>query len=80
MNVQVYSKPGCVQCEYTEKKLDELHIPHSTIDVTHDPAAYSAVMASGHLQMPMVVAGDQTWHGFHIDKIKAIADPSYGLY
>lgn len=79
MNVQVYSKPGCIQCEYTEKKMHEHHIPHNTIDVTQDPAAMQQVLASGNLQMPYVVAGDNTWNGFQYEKIKAIADPSYGL-
>jgi glutaredoxin-like protein NrdH len=77
VNVQVYTKPGCVQCEYTEKKLDELHIPHDSIDVTQDPAALQRVMDTGRLQMPMVVAGEQKWHGFHYDKLRGLDPRDY---
>jgi glutaredoxin-like protein NrdH len=82
MNIQVYTKPGCVQCEYTEKKLSEWHVPHNTVDVTQDPAAMQQVLASGNMQMPMVVAGDDHWNGFQYDKLqdlKAIAGLAYGL-
>lgn len=68
--IHVYSKPGCVQCEYTEKKLTEFGIPHNCIDITQDQVAMNTVLSTGNLQMPMVVAGDQTWHGFQYDKLK----------
>jgi glutaredoxin-like protein NrdH len=77
--VQVYCRPGCVQCEYTEKKLCEWNVPHNIIDVTQDPAAMEHVLSTGRTQMPYVVAGDNSWHGFQYDKLKAIAGPSYGL-
>jgi glutaredoxin-like protein NrdH len=82
MNIQVYSKPNCPQCEYTEKKLSEWQVPHSTIDVTQNPAAFQRVLSTGNMQMPMVVAGEDSWHGFKYDKLKElklIAGPSYGF-
>lgn len=77
--VQVYTKPGCVQCEYTKKKLDEFHVPHVDLDVVQHPIFAEQLQEQGIYQMPYVVAGDQTWTGFQYDKIKAIADPAYGL-
>jgi glutaredoxin-like protein NrdH len=72
MNVKVYCKPDCVQCEYTKKKLDEFHIAHTDFDITQDPFAFSTVQATGRTQMPYVVAGDQTWHGFQYDKLRGL--------
>jgi glutaredoxin-like protein NrdH len=72
MNVHVYTKPGCVQCEYTEKKLNEWGVPHICIDVTQDAQAFNMVQSSGNLQMPMVVAGSQTWNGFKPDKLSTL--------
>jgi len=83
MNVQVYSKPGCVQCEYTEKKLSEWGVPHNTIDVTQNAAAMDHVLATGNLQMPLVEAGEDHWNGFHIEKLQRLRasqpGPAYGL-
>jgi glutaredoxin-like protein NrdH len=75
--IEVYCMPGCVQCEYTKKKLEEYNIPYQDIDVTMNTTAYNMVQSTGNMQMPMVVAGNQSWHGFQYDKIRAIADPSY---
>jgi glutaredoxin-like protein NrdH len=72
MNVEVYSKPGCVQCEYTEKKLAEWGVPHNTVDVTCNAAAMNTVLASGNMQMPYVVAGEDHWNGFQYDKLQGL--------
>ena len=77
--VQVYTKPGCVQCEYTKKKLDEFNIPHTDLDVIEHPIFAEQLRERGISGIPYVVAGEQTWTGFQYDKIKSIADPSYGL-
>jgi glutaredoxin-like protein NrdH len=72
VTVLVYTKPGCVQCEHTEKQLVKLEIPHQMIDVTVDKDAEAKVLATGNLQMPMVVAGTDVWHGFKIDKLRGL--------
>jgi glutaredoxin-like protein NrdH len=73
MNVQVYTKPNCVQCEYTKKELDKLHIPHTDLDVVQHPVFAEQLRDQGIMQMPYVVAGDQTWTGFKIDRLRGLA-------
>jgi len=73
VTVEVYGKPECVQCEYTCKKLAENGIDYNYHDATVEPEARQVVEASGRMQMPFVVAGDKSWHGFSPDKIRAIA-------
>ena len=73
MTVEVYGKPGCVQCEYTDKLLKkEGHEVHYH-DITADDQARQIVEQSGKTQLPLVVAGDQAWHGMSPDRIRALA-------
>jgi glutaredoxin-like protein NrdH len=73
MSITVYTKPACVQCTATYKALDKQGISYETVDITVDPEARDYVMALGHLQAPVVVAGNQHWSGFRPDRIKALA-------
>lgn len=72
MIVHVYGKPGCIQCKYTSKELDKNHIPHEYHDITLNKADMKIVQKSGRLELPFVVAGEDEWHGFRIDKIRAL--------
>jgi glutaredoxin-like protein NrdH len=72
--VHVYGKPQCVQCDYTKKRLDKVDVPYEYHDITADEQARKVVEASGKQQLPLVVAGDQQWHGLRPDMIKALAD------
>ena len=66
--VTVYSKPACVACMATKRKLTKLEIPHTVIDVTEDPEAYAYVKSLGYSSMPVVVAelpdGTRYWSDF----------------
>jgi glutaredoxin-like protein NrdH len=71
--VTVYTKPACVQCNATKKALDKTGINYATVDISVDDAARDYVMALGHQQAPVVVAGEDHWSGFRPDRIKALA-------
>jgi glutaredoxin-like protein NrdH len=73
MSITVYTKPACVQCNATYKALDKQGIAYQVIDITEDSDARDYVMAMGHLQAPVVVAGNDHWSGFRPDRIKALA-------
>lgn len=73
MTVDVYGKPGCVQCKYTNKKLEEDGHEVRYHDIMEDQGARQVVEQSGQLALPLVVAGDKSWHGFSPDRIKALA-------
>lgn len=72
MTVTVYTKPACMQCKATYRALDKEGIEYSVIDITEDDQARDYVMALGHLQAPIVVAGNEHWSGFRPDRIRAI--------
>ena len=71
--VTVYTKPACVQCNATYKAIDKQGIEYQVIDISVDDEAREYVMALGHLQAPVVVAGSDHWSGFRPDRIKALA-------
>ncbi|MEV4737165.1 MULTISPECIES: glutaredoxin domain-containing protein [unclassified Microbacterium] len=79
MTVTVYRKPGCVQCDATERYLGERGIEFDTKDLT-EPANLDAAKALGHLAAPVVVftppgaSEEVSWSGFRPDKLDAIVE------
>lgn len=73
MNVVVYTKPECPQCNATYKALDKHGIVYEQVDITQAPEAREYVMALGYLSAPVVVAGDDHWAGFRPDRIKSLS-------
>ena len=73
MAITVYTKPACVQCNATYKALDKQGIEYEVVYITQDADARDYVMALGYLQAPVVVAADEHWSGFRLDRIKALA-------
>lgn len=72
--VKVMSKPGCVQCVMTVKKLKSLQIAHLVIDMTQDDSAIALVKRMGYLSAPVVIAGSDHWSGFQPDKIESLLE------
>ena len=72
MNITVYTKPACVQCNATYKALEKQGIAFEKVDITVDSEARDYVMALGYLQAPVVVAGNEHWSGFRPDRIKTL--------
>jgi len=72
MDITVYSKPLCVQCDATKRALDKAGVPYELIDVTEDAAALAKIKALGYLQAPVVVTGEDHWSGFRPEKLKAL--------
>ena len=70
MAITGYTKPQCVQCGATIKALEKAGLDYELVDITTDTEARDYVMALGHLQAPVVVAGTDHWAGFRPDRIK----------
>ena len=73
MAITVYTKPACVQCNATYKALDKQGIEYQVVDISVDDEAREYVMALGHLQAPVVVAGSDHWSGFRPERISSLA-------
>ena len=70
--ITVYSKPSCVQCTATYRKLDENGMHYTLVDVSEDEAALERIKELGYLQAPVVVAPNGHWSGYRPDKIDEV--------
>jgi len=73
MTIAVYSKPTCVQCSATYRKLEAAGLEYTTFDVTVDEKALEIVQELGYLQVPVVITDNDHWSGFRPDKIDELA-------
>jgi glutaredoxin-like protein NrdH len=72
MSVTVYTMPDCVQCEMTKKVLTRDGVEFSTVDISTNSEAYELITSLGYKQAPVVIAGENHWSGFRIDKIASL--------
>lgn len=78
MDITVYTKPACVQCNATYKALDKQGLEYRIVDLSRDEEARDYVMGLGYLQAPVVIVHDagvptRHWSGFRPDNIKDVA-------
>lgn len=74
VQITVYSKPHCQQCNATTRALTKAATPFRYIDITEDPVAYARVQELGYTGVPVVEAGDMHWQGFRPDKLKRLVE------
>lgn len=73
MNVTVYSKPDCPQCELTKRDLDTLGIAYETIDLGSNREQLNRLVASGYRNAPVVETDAGAWSGYDRDRIRGLA-------
>ncbi len=72
MQVTVYTTPDCVQCDMTKKILTRENVEYTTVDLSTNAEAVELVTSLGYKQSPVVVAGENHWSGFRLDKIASL--------
>lgn len=72
--VTVFSKPSCVQCNATYRKLDDEGVEYTVIDMTEDGTALEKAKSLGYAQAPVVIddATGSHWSGFRPDLIERL--------
>jgi glutaredoxin-like protein NrdH len=70
--ITVYSKPVCQSCRATYRYLDKAGLEYTVVDITEDPEAAEYVASLGHQSAPVVVADEDHWSGFRLEKINAL--------
>lgn len=79
MNVTVYTKPACVQCNATYRALDRKGIEYKKVDISQDPEALERIRDLGFMQAPVVITDSDSWSGFRPDKIEEIGESSVSV-
>ncbi len=73
MKIVVYSKPDCMQCDFTKKYLEEAGVGFETKDVSASPEALAELKSMNFMSVPVVVAeGFEAFSGFRIDVLEKI--------
>ena len=74
VQVTVFSRTGCVQCNATYRALDGRGVEYQVVDVDElREGAVDELRALGFLQLPVVkVEGAAAWSGFRPDLIAGI--------
>ncbi len=72
MEITVYSKPNCVQCEQTKSFLTRKGIEFNIVDISVDKDALVKVQEMGYRQVPVVVTESEHWSGFQPAKLTAL--------
>ena len=72
MSITVYSKPNCVQCNATYKRLNMRDMGYEVIDISQDSDARDYVLSLGYQQAPVVVTEIGHWSGYRPDLIDAL--------
>lgn len=72
-SVTVYTKPNCMQCNFTKQFLKENNIAFSAVDIMEDEKALEAVKSMGFSSLPVVVIeGEEPFNGFRPDRLEAL--------
>ena len=72
-NVTVYTKPNCMQCNFTKKFLDDHSIRYEIKDSLESEAALAEVKELGFQSLPVVVFdGVEPFFGFRPDLLEQL--------
>jgi glutaredoxin-like protein NrdH len=72
MSVVVYSNPNCVQCEQTKRFLTLKGIEFEAKMIQDSPEIMPLIQEKGYASAPVVVAGEDSWSGFKLDKLNSL--------
>lgn len=74
-NITVWSKPSCVQCNATYRKLDSLGIEYRVENLEERPDKLEEFKAQGMMHAPIVVVPRmEIWCGYRPDLIDQLAN------
>lgn len=72
--ITVYSKPNCMQCNFTKKFLDDNSVTYTMINVYENEDALNRVKEMGFQSLPVVeIEGEEPFFGFRPDRLESLA-------
>lgn len=72
MQITVWVKPNCAQCEQTKRQFDKRGINYQVKRLDKSPKAVERFLALGLLAAPIVETDAKRWSGFRLEKIKSL--------
>jgi len=72
MQITLWTKPNCAQCEMTKKQFDKRGIIYSIRRLDRSPKAVDRFLELGLMAAPIVETDTKRWSGFRLDKINSL--------
>jgi glutaredoxin-like protein NrdH len=72
MTVPLWRKPGCVQCDQTEREFEKRGVIYQVKRLDRSPKAVERFIELGLLSAPIVETDDRRWSGFRLNKIQSL--------
>lgn len=73
MSVIVYSKPSCVQCNFTKRTLNKLGVEFEEIDISENKEGRERVAELGFVQVPVVDFNGEVFSGYRPEKLEKLS-------
>jgi glutaredoxin-like protein NrdH len=77
MNIKVYSKNNCIQCEMTKMWLNQNKIKYESVDVFEHPEKLEEIKLNGFQQIPVVALDEHfenAWSGYNLDRLEELKE------
>ena len=72
MKITLWRKPGCVQCDQTEREFNKRGIIYQVKRLDKSPKAVERFLEMGLLSAPIVETDDRRWSGFRLNRITSL--------
>jgi glutaredoxin-like protein NrdH len=72
LTVTLWRKPGCVQCDQTEREFEKRGIIYQVKRLDRSPKAVERFIELGLLSAPIVETDDRRWSGFRLNRITSL--------
>ena len=72
MKITLWRKPGCVQCDQTERVFNKRGIIYQVKRLDRSAKAVERFLEMGLLSAPIVETDDRRWSGFRLNRIQSL--------
>lgn len=72
MQITLWTKPNCVQCNQTKKEFDKRGIIYQVKRLDRSPKATQRFLEMGLMSAPIVETDDRRWSGFRLHRIQSL--------
>ena len=72
IKITLWRKPGCVQCDQTEREFNKRGIVYQVKRLDKSPKAVERFLEMGLLSAPIVETDDRRWSGFRLNRITSL--------
>lgn len=73
MSVIVYSKPSCVQCNFTKRTLNKLGVEFEEVNIAENEEGRERVAELGFVQVPVVDFNGEVFSGYRPEKLEKLS-------